>query len=85
MTSSSGPERKIPKYKYLSREEIIGAALMGKLHEEELRQAAPIAFNFPTCRFKRARMVKNEFIEAWEKLPDTTLQQKEQKIRVSTS
>ena len=84
MTSSSGPERKIPKYKYLSREEILSLALEGQLTENKLQQAAPMAFNFPTCRLKRARMVKNEFIAAWEKLPDTTLQQKEQKIRVSS-
>lgn len=52
--------------KYLSRTEILSHALKGRITEDKLREAAPMAFNFPSCKFRRARMVKSPFLQRME-------------------
>lgn len=69
MSSYIGRDEKklaVPRNRYLSREEILSHALNGRLTEDKLREAAPMAYNFPSCKFRRARMVKSPFLQRME-------------------
>lgn len=69
MSSYIGRDEKkiaVPERKYLSRKHIIELYNTGFYIELELEEKAPIAFNFPSCRFKRMEMKKNPFLIAME-------------------